>query len=171
MSTNEKGPPAEPATRPAKAKVCHSAVWPVVVEEYGRSVTTSMMVVVMMMKSMAVVMMESMAVMTDAVMVPVSAMASSAGPPTSTPPLHNELRLTSQYTHRVWLRETTRDICYVCHPVRQPRPTRDARDCHVRTKALPGYNQNGCRVIADANQQREMIQSKAYSYPFLLYTV
>ena len=115
MSTNEKGPPAEPATRPAKAKVCHSAVWPVVVEEYGRSVTTSMMVVVMMMKSMAVVMMESMAVMTDAVMVPVSAMASSAGPPTSTPPLHNELRLTSQDTHRVWLRETTRDICYVCH--------------------------------------------------------
>ena len=116
MSANEKGPQAESATRSAKAKVCHSPVRPVVVEEYGRSVTTSMMVVVMMMKSMsvmmmesmAVVMMESMAVMTDAVMVPVSTMASSAGSPTSTPPLHNELRLTSQDTHRVWLRETTR---------------------------------------------------------------
>ena len=94
MSADEKGPQSEPTTRPAESNMCHSAMWPVVVEENGRPVPPTMMMTesmtVVMMESMTVVMMESMTVVMDTVMMPVPPVASPAPTP-STPPLHNQL--------------------------------------------------------------------------------
>ena len=116
MSADEKGPQTEPSTCPAEAKVGHSPMRPVVVEEYNRSVmTTAMMVMVETMvmvvpntmvmvvpNTMVMVASNAMMMVMDSVMVPVPPVVSPAPPP-STPPLHRQLRFASQDAHSVAL--------------------------------------------------------------------
>lgn len=127
VPADEKGPQPEPSTCPAETKVGYSAMCPVMMEEYNRSVATTVMMVMVMMETMMTVMMETMVtvmVMMDTMMMmTVPTMASPA------PPLHRQLRFAVQDAH------DDNDSASVRHAQLSEGRIKglwQSRDCHVR---------------------------------------